>query len=111
MALLCSRGEKWSPSCSDDNRHMGSRHRLHASKGPIDGKVDETSSKYLSGFFDRGSFQGTLSGWAQTVFVGRAHLGSIPIGIIAIETRTIEHIVPTIRSIVHPSSSASWRLG
>jgi acetyl-CoA carboxylase/biotin carboxylase 1 len=60
----------------------------------IEGKVDETSSEYMSGFFDRGSFQETLSGWAQTVVVGRARLGGIPMGIIAVETRTIERVVP-----------------
>lgn len=42
-------------------------------KGPYDprwilqGKTDETSNEELSGFFDKGSFQETLSGWAQTV--------------------------------------------
>ena len=60
----------------------------------IEGKIDETSSEYLSGFFDKGSFQETLSGWAQTVVVGRARLGGIPMGVIAVETRTIERVVP-----------------
>lgn len=60
----------------------------------IEGKTDETSSEWLSGFFDKGSFQETLSGWAQTVVVGRARLGGIPMGVIAVETRTIERVVP-----------------
>ncbi|KDQ18913.1 hypothetical protein BOTBODRAFT_28387 [Botryobasidium botryosum FD-172 SS1] len=60
----------------------------------IEGKKDETTQEYLSGFFDAGSFQETLSGWAQTVVVGRARLGGIPMGIIAVETRTIERVVP-----------------
>ncbi|GJE90324.1 acetyl CoA carboxylase [Phanerochaete sordida] len=69
-------------------------------KGPydprwfIEGKTDETTSEYLSGFFDKGTFQETLSGWAQTVVVGRARLGGIPMGVISVETRTIERIVP-----------------
>ncbi|GAA5834604.1 hypothetical protein JCM3766R1_003613 [Sporobolomyces carnicolor] len=58
------------------------------------GKTDETDGKWLSGFFDKGSFQETLSGWAQTVVVGRARLGGIPIGAIAVETRTVERVVP-----------------
>lgn len=33
----------------------------------IEGKTDETTSEWLSGFFDNSSFQETLSGWAQTV--------------------------------------------
>ncbi|KAL1945115.1 hypothetical protein VTO73DRAFT_2735 [Trametes versicolor] len=69
-------------------------------KGPydprwfIEGKQDEATHDWLSGFFDRGSFQETLSGWAQTVVVGRARLGGIPMGVIAVETRTIERVVP-----------------
>lgn len=45
--------------------------RYFPPKGPYDprwfiaGKEDE--SEYLSGFFDKGSFQETLGGWAQTV--------------------------------------------
>lgn len=58
------------------------------------GKTDETDGRWLSGFFDKDSFQETLSGWAQTVVVGRARLGGIPIGAIAVETRTIERVVP-----------------
>ncbi|KAI8067073.1 acetyl-CoA carboxylase [Gongronella butleri] len=67
-------------------------------KGPSDprfflaGKQDE--GKWLSGFFDHGSFVETLSGWARTVVVGRARLGGIPMGVVAVETRTVENIVP-----------------
>ncbi|KAH8832774.1 acetyl CoA carboxylase [Flagelloscypha sp. PMI_526] len=60
----------------------------------IEGKADEETGEWHSGFFDRGSFQETLSGWAQTVVVGRARLGGIPMGVIAVETRTVEKIVP-----------------
>lgn len=69
-------------------------------KGPydprwfIEGKADETTSEWMSGFFDKSSFQETLSGWAQTVVIGRARLGGIPMGVIAVETRTIERVVP-----------------
>lgn len=58
----------------------------------IAGKDDDEG--YLSGLFDKGSFQETLSGWAKTVVVGRARLGGIPIGVISVETRVIENIVP-----------------
>lgn len=60
----------------------------------IEGKNDESSSEWLSGFFDQGSFQETLSGWAKTVVVGRARLGGLPMGVIAVEARTIERVVP-----------------
>jgi len=49
---------------------------------------------WLSGFFDKGSWMETLSGWAKTVVCGRARLGGIPVGVIAAETRTIEKITP-----------------
>jgi acetyl-CoA carboxylase/biotin carboxylase 1 len=69
----------------------------------IEGKTDESSSQWLSGFFDNGSFQETLSGWAQTVVVGRARLGGIPMGVIAVETRTIERVIPA-----DPANPASF---
>jgi acetyl-CoA carboxylase/biotin carboxylase 1 len=69
----------------------------------IEGKTDETSSEWLNGFFDKGSFQETLSGWAQSVVVGRARLGGIPMGVIAVETRTIERVVPA-----DPANPASF---
>ncbi|KAI7966174.1 hypothetical protein MJO29_001922, partial [Puccinia striiformis f. sp. tritici] len=47
-----------------------------------------------SRFFDRGSFQGTLSGWAQTVAVGRARLGGIPMGCIAVKAGEIKKVIP-----------------
>lgn len=46
------------------------------------------------GFFDRGSFQEIMGGWALTVVAGRARLGGIPVGVIAVETRTVELIIP-----------------
>ena len=32
--------------------------------------------------------------WAQTVVTGRARLGGIPLGVIAVETRTVEVAIP-----------------
>ncbi|QRW03198.1 acetyl-CoA carboxylase [Ceratobasidium sp. AG-Ba] len=69
----------------------------------LEGKTDETTGEFLSGFFDNKSFQETLSGWAQTVVVGRARLGGIPMGVIAVETRTIERIIPA-----DPANPASF---
>ncbi|KAG5353806.1 hypothetical protein C0989_001923 [Termitomyces sp. Mn162] len=64
----------------------------------IEGKADDQSSKLSSGLFDKESFQETFSGWAQTIVVGRARLGGIPMGVIAVETCTIECIVPADRA-------------
>ncbi|XP_060048534.1 acetyl-CoA carboxylase 2 isoform X2 [Erinaceus europaeus] len=49
---------------------------------------------WQSGFFDKGSFQEIMKPWAQTVVTGRARLGGIPVGVIAVETRTVEVAVP-----------------
>lgn len=58
----------------------------------ISGK--ETESGFEYGLFDRDSFVESLGGWARTVVVGRARLGGIPIGVIGVETRSIENITP-----------------
>ena len=33
-------------------------------------------------------------GWANTTITGRARLGGIPVGVIAVETRTVEMLQP-----------------
>lgn len=54
----------------------------------------EQDGTYEAGLFDKDSFQETLSGWARGVVVGRARLGGIPIGVIGVETRTVDNLVP-----------------
>lgn len=49
---------------------------------------------FESGLFDKDSFVETLGGWARTVVVGRARLGGIPLGVIGVETRSVENITP-----------------
>ncbi|KAJ8978777.1 hypothetical protein NQ317_015501 [Molorchus minor] len=51
-------------------------------------------SIWESGFFDRGSWSEIMQPWAQTVVTGRAKLGGIPVGVIAVETRTVELKLP-----------------
>jgi len=48
----------------------------------------------LTGLFDRGSWDEILQPWAQTVIVGRARLGGIPTGVVAVECRTVEATLP-----------------
>ena len=59
----------------------------------IEGKENEDGS-FETGLFDKNSFQETLSGWAKGVVVGRARLGGIPMGVIGVETRLVENLVP-----------------
>ncbi|OAA55536.1 acetyl-carboxylase [Niveomyces insectorum RCEF 264] len=58
----------------------------------ISGRQD--GDDFQPGLFDKDSFVETLGGWARTVVVGRARLGGIPMGVIAVETRTVENITP-----------------
>lgn len=54
----------------------------------------ETEEGFLSGLFDKGSFEESLGGWARTVVTGRARLGGIPVGVIGVETRSVENVSP-----------------
>ena len=54
----------------------------------------ESNGKWLGGIFDKGSFTETLEGWAKTVVTGRARLGGIPVGVVAVETQTVTQVIP-----------------
>uniref|UniRef100_W4VRL7 Putative acetyl-coa carboxylase n=1 Tax=Corethrella appendiculata TaxID=1370023 RepID=W4VRL7_9DIPT len=59
------------------------------------GRVNPVNqSEWETGFFDRGSWSEIMEPWAQTVVTGRARLGGIPVGVIAVETRTVEVTIP-----------------
>jgi acetyl-CoA carboxylase / biotin carboxylase 1 len=58
----------------------------------IGGKQEEDG--FLSGLFDKDSFEESLGGWARTVVTGRARLGGIPMGVIAVETRSVDNVTP-----------------
>ncbi|KAL0300319.1 UNVERIFIED_CONTAM: Acetyl-CoA carboxylase 1 [Sesamum angustifolium] len=62
-------------------------------RAAICGAMDGTG-KWLGGMFDRDSFIETLEGWARTVVTGRAKLGGIPVGIVAVETQTMMQVIP-----------------
>lgn len=56
--------------------------------------VYDAERSWTSGFFDQDSWHETLGGWGKTVVCGRARLGGIPLGVIAVETRTVEKVIP-----------------
>merc|ERR1719504_587154 len=74
----------------------------------------DTPQGLLKGFFDTGSFVESLSGWGRTVVVGRARLGGIPMGVIAVETRLMEQRIPAdpanpeSREAVQPQAGQVW---
>ncbi|XP_060601349.1 acetyl-CoA carboxylase-like isoform X2 [Ruditapes philippinarum] len=54
----------------------------------------DNKSEWQTGFFDKDSFNEILQPWAQTVVVGRARLGGVPLGVVSVETRTVEVSIP-----------------
>jgi len=48
----------------------------------------------LKGFFDYGTWKEYLAGWGKSVVIGRARLGGIPMGVVAVETRLVDKVVP-----------------
>ncbi|XP_031392733.1 acetyl-CoA carboxylase 1-like [Punica granatum] len=62
-------------------------------RAAICGSLDSTG-KWAGGIFDKDSFVETLKGWARTVVTGRAKLGGIPVGIVAVETQTVMQVIP-----------------
>ncbi|RZC49276.1 hypothetical protein C5167_017697 [Papaver somniferum] len=56
--------------------------------------LNDSMGRWLGGIFDRNSFVETLEGWARTVVTGRAKLGGIPVGIVAVETQTMMQVIP-----------------
>eukprot|EP00930_Biecheleria_cincta_P038398 TRINITY_DN26381_c0_g2_i1.p1 TRINITY_DN26381_c0_g2~~TRINITY_DN26381_c0_g2_i1.p1 ORF type:complete len:2142 (-),score=492.71 TRINITY_DN26381_c0_g2_i1:106-6303(-) len=64
--------------------------------------VIDSEGRRLRGFFDTGSWIEYLEGWGRTVIAGRARLGGVPMGVIAVETRSVDRFVPA-----DPSNSES----
>ena len=48
----------------------------------------------VTGLFDRGSWTEAQAGWAQTVVTGRARLGGIPVGVVAVEVNAVSLHIP-----------------
>ncbi|ELU03368.1 hypothetical protein CAPTEDRAFT_150877 [Capitella teleta] len=95
-------------------KHQGALLPILPSLDPIDRKIEfqptkapydprwllagrahpDDPSQWQSGFFDRDSFLEIMDGWARTVVAGRARLGGIPVGCIAVETRITDLRIP-----------------
>jgi acetyl-CoA carboxylase/biotin carboxylase 1 len=69
---------------------------------------------FLSGFFDKDSFKEYLGGWGKSVVAGRARLGGINVGVIAVETRVVEQRIPAdpgnpeSRESIQPQAGQVW---
>lgn len=60
----------------------------------LGGTISSLDGSYISGFLDKNSFKEYLGGWGKSVVVGRGRLGGINVGVIAVETRTVEQRIP-----------------
>jgi acetyl-CoA carboxylase/biotin carboxylase 1 len=78
------------------------------------GGVTNSDGSYVSGFFDKGSFKEYLGGWGKSVVTGRARLGGINVGVIAVETRLVEQRIPAdpgnpeSREAIQPQAGQVW---
>jgi len=73
--------------------------------------VEGDDGVWQGGFFDKGSFNEALSGWAKSVVVGRARLGGIPMGVIVTENRTAEAVKPADPADVTASEAVIQQAG
>eukprot|EP00915_Cephaloidophora_sp_WS-2016_P009778 GHVH01014072.1.p1 GENE.GHVH01014072.1~~GHVH01014072.1.p1 ORF type:complete len:2409 (+),score=321.17 GHVH01014072.1:129-7355(+) len=72
---------------SADPRYMLSGKYVASPENP------DRPPKWLGGIFDKNSWLETNINWAKSVITGRARLGGIPIGAIAVETRSTDAVV------------------
>ncbi|XP_048240447.1 acetyl-CoA carboxylase-like isoform X4 [Haliotis rufescens] len=77
----------------------------------LSGRMNPESREWQSGFFDKDSFMEILNPWAQTVVVGRARLGGIPLGVVSVETRSVEVVVPADPANIDSESKATQQAG
>lgn len=82
----------WSDDWDRDVEYFPPQKQTYDARWLIAGKQDYDG--FLPGLFDKGTFEESLGGWARTVIVGRARLGGIPMGVIAVETRSVENVTP-----------------
>merc|ERR1711904_37653 len=52
------------------------------------------AGEFQAGFCDEGSFHEYMDGWGKTVVVGRGRVGGLPVGIVAVETRSVVRHIP-----------------
>jgi len=65
----------------------------------------------LGGFFDKGSFTEVMADWGKSVVAGRACLGGVPLGLIAVETRLSEKVVPADPAFVGAQQTVEQQAG
>lgn len=93
LALPCSdptsRTVAYTPAAGDK---LDARAAIAGSGAALPGALSSVSVRdeaWVGGLFDRGSWVECQAGWAQSVITGRARLGGMPVGVVAVETQTV----------------------
>lgn len=60
----------------------------HVGEGGLSGRIPVEGGTWLGGLFDKDSWQEVWRDWGKTVVTGRARLGGVPVGLIAVEVRS-----------------------
>ena len=68
--------------------------KIHRPIGFTPAATPHDPREMLERFFDADSFMEVMTDWGRSVVTGRARLGGLPIGAVAVETRTSEKTVP-----------------
>ncbi|KAL4426359.1 hypothetical protein ABPG77_004653 [Micractinium sp. CCAP 211/92] len=81
-----SRGIEYTPA---EGEKLDPRAAIAGVELPCASGHSPSDHSWRSGLFDRGSWMEAQAGWARTVVTGRARLGGVPVGVIAVETNTV----------------------
>ncbi|GLC69098.1 hypothetical protein PLESTF_000789000 [Pleodorina starrii] len=83
-------GEKLDPRAAIAGREAPAAAAAASTNGaPASAPASSQPGGWQSGLFDRGSWLESQSGWARTVVTGRARLGGLAVGVIAVESQTV----------------------
>ena len=116
LVEFCPPEHQYDPRCllAGKGPDAPSSNRKDVATPPNRNSPTQGADKFLRGLCDVGSFHEILSGWAKTVVTGRARLGGIPIGVISVETRTVEVEIPadpanlSSEAIVNQQAGQVW---
>lgn len=64
-----------------------------------------------TGLFDKNSFDEIMSGWAKTIIAARARIRGLPVGVISVETRTMECEIPADPADQHSQARNVFQAG
>ena len=82
---------------------------------PMKGQYDPRSildpGEEGGGLFDANSFDEIMDGWAKTIISGRARLCGIPVGVVAVETRTMTFEIPADPAAENSQSTVVTQAG